>query len=79
MLCLAHENTDRSLGVRPHINLYGVRCTNIVLANSAHLIGQSVLVYINADDLRCVRAFLADGTELGVFGAQGACACCRTT
>jgi hypothetical protein len=27
---------------------------------------------MNADDLRCVRAFLADGTELGVLEAQGA-------
>lgn len=61
-----------ALGVRPHINLYGVRYSNIILANSAHLIGQSLLVYINADDLRCVRAFLADGTELGVLDAQGA-------
>jgi transposase InsO family protein len=59
-------------GVRPHINLHGVRYTNGVLATSAHLIGQHLLVYMNADDLRCVRAFLADGTELGVLEAQGA-------
>lgn len=61
-----------ALGVRPHINLYGVRYTNMVLASSAQLIGQSLRVYINADDLRCVRAFLADGSELGVLDAQGA-------
>ncbi|MEX3973795.1 helix-turn-helix domain-containing protein [Paraburkholderia caribensis] len=59
-------------GVRPHINLHGVRYTNSVLATSAHLIGQYLLIYLNADDLRCVRAFLADGTELGVLDAQGA-------
>ncbi|TCG03243.1 integrase [Paraburkholderia steynii] len=59
-------------GVRPHINLYRVRYTNAVLACSTHLIGQPLLVYMNADDLRCVRAFLADGTELGVLEAQGA-------
>jgi len=59
-------------GVRPHINLYRVRYTNPVLACSTHLIGQPLLVYMNADDLRCVRAFLADGTELGVLEAQGA-------
>ena len=59
-------------GVRPHINLFGVRYTNMVLASSAQLIGQSLQVYINADDLRSVRAFLADGSELGVLDAQGA-------
>ncbi|QBR04314.1 DDE-type integrase/transposase/recombinase [Paraburkholderia pallida] len=58
-------------GVRPHINLYRVRYTNPILACSTHLIGQPLLVYMNADDLRCVRAFLADGTELGVLEAQG--------
>ncbi|MGF6789746.1 integrase [Paraburkholderia sp. 35.1] len=61
-----------ALGVRPHINLFGVRYTNMVLASSAQLIGQSLRIYINADDLRCVRAFLADGSELGVLNAQGA-------
>jgi transposase InsO family protein len=61
-----------ALGVRPHINLFGVRYTNTVLASSAQLIGQSLRVYINADDLRCVRAFLADGSEIGVLDAQGA-------
>jgi hypothetical protein len=59
-------------GVRPHINLHGVRYTNGVLATSTHLIGRNLLVYMNADDLRCVRAFLPDGTELGVLEAQGA-------
>ncbi|PMS34975.1 integrase-like protein [Trinickia symbiotica] len=59
-------------GVRPHINLHGVRYTNGVLATSTHLIGQQLLIYMNADDLRCVRSFLADGTELGVLEAQGA-------
>ncbi|MBB3004007.1 transposase InsO family protein [Paraburkholderia tropica] len=59
-------------GIRPHVNLHGVRYTNSVLATSTHLIGQRLLVYMNADDLRCVRAFLPDGTELGVLDAQGA-------
>jgi putative transposase len=59
-------------GVRPHINLHGVRYTNLVLTNSPRLIGQHLLIYMNADDLRSVRAFLADGMELGVLKAQGA-------
>ncbi len=59
-------------GVRPHINLFGVRYPNRVLATSTHLIGQHLLIYMNADDLCSVRAFLADGMELGVLEAQGA-------
>ncbi|WP_224082783.1 transposase family protein [Cupriavidus laharis] len=59
-------------GVRPHINLYGVRYTSGVLARSTRLVGKEILVYLNADDLRCVRAFLPDGSELGVLDAQGA-------
>jgi putative transposase len=59
------------LGVRPHINLHGARYTNALLASSAHLIGRQLLVYINSDDLRTVRAFLLDGAELGVLEAQG--------
>lgn len=57
--------------VRPHINLNGARYTNRVLATSTHLIGQQLLVYMNTDNLRCVRAFLSDGAELGVLDVQG--------
>ncbi|MFP3558324.1 integrase [Paraburkholderia sp. SIMBA_049] len=77
-LCLMQSARRRRVrayleqGVRPHINLHGVRYTNRVLATSTHLIGQYLLIYMNADDLRSVRAFLADGTELGVLEAQGA-------
>lgn len=59
-------------GVRPHINLYRVRYTNRLLAASTHRIGQSLLIYLNADDLRSVRAFLADRIELGVLETPGA-------
>ncbi|MFM0085005.1 integrase [Paraburkholderia sediminicola] len=58
-------------GVRPHINLYKARYTNSVLAASARLIGQDLLIYMNANDLRSVRAFLSDGTELGELEVQG--------
>ena len=59
-------------GIRPHINLFQVRYTNAVLASSGVLLGKELRVYYNSDDLRTVRAFLADGTELGVLKAQGA-------
>ncbi len=59
-------------GVRPHINLHGVRYSNPVLATSTHLVGRRLQIYMNSEDLRGVRAFLPDGTELGVLTAQGA-------
>jgi transposase InsO family protein len=59
-------------GVRPHINLHGARYTSDVLACSTQFIGKRLLVYMNADDMRSVRAFLPDGTELGVLDVQGA-------
>ena len=59
-------------GVRPHINLHGARYTSAVLACSTQFIGKRLLVYMNADDMRSVRAFLPDGTELGVLDFQGA-------
>jgi hypothetical protein len=44
-----------------------VRYTNDALAASTQLVGRKLLLYLNADDLRSVRAFLPDGTELGVL------------
>ncbi|AGW90005.1 hypothetical protein N234_08180 [Ralstonia pickettii DTP0602] len=67
--CTVRAYLDR--GVRPHINLYGVRYTSSVLACSTDLIGKSLPIYLNADDLRCVRAFQPDGVELGLLEAQG--------
>jgi hypothetical protein len=59
-------------GTRPHINLFQVRYTSEVLAASGALLGRELRVYYNSDDLRSVRAFLADGSELGILKAQGA-------
>jgi transposase InsO family protein len=59
-------------GTRPHINLFQVRYTSEVLAASGALLGKELRVYYNSDDLRTVRAFLADGAELGILKAQGA-------
>lgn len=43
-----------------------------MLAASGALLGHNLRVYYNSDDMRTVRAFLANGTELGVLKAQGA-------
>jgi putative transposase len=59
-------------GTRPHINLFQVRYTSDVLAASSALLGKELRIYYNSDDLRTVRAFLADGSELGILKAQGA-------
>jgi len=59
-------------GTRPHINLFQVRYTSEALAASTSLLGQNLRIYYNSDDLRTVRAFLADGSELGILKAQGA-------
>jgi hypothetical protein len=59
-------------GVRPHINLFQVRYTSDILAASGALLGKELRIYYNSDDLRTLRAFLPDGTELGVLKAQGA-------
>lgn len=59
-------------GQRPHINFHGVRYTNPVLASTATFLGQELRLYYNSQDLRTVRAFAADGAEIGVLKAQGA-------
>lgn len=59
-------------GQRPHINFHGVRYTNAVLAGTAAFLGQQLRVYYNSQDLRTVRAFGADGVEIGSLKAQGA-------
>ena len=59
-------------GQRPHINFHGVRYTNAVLASTAAFLGQELRLYYNSQDLRTVRAFAADGAEIGVLKAQGA-------
>jgi hypothetical protein len=59
-------------GVRAHINFLGVRYTSWVLAATTLWIGKEVRIYYNSRDLRGVRAFLTDGTEIGELKAQGA-------
>jgi len=59
-------------GQRPHINFHGVRYTNPVLASTASFLGQTLRIYYNSQDLRTVRAFAGDGSEIGVLKAQGA-------
>jgi putative transposase len=56
-------------GLRPHINFSGVRYTSSVLATNAALIGRKLRIYYDVRDVRAVKAFFEDGTELGVLTA----------
>jgi hypothetical protein len=49
---------------------YFVRGTSRMLAASTHLIGEYLLVYMNADDLRSARTFVTSGEKLGVLEAS---------
>jgi hypothetical protein len=48
-----------------------VRYTNERLARTPELIGKRLRIYYDADDIRVLRAFLADGTEFGELKAGG--------
>jgi putative transposase len=58
-------------GDKPHISFYHVRYTSPRLARSPELIGQSLRIFYDADDIRILRAYRADGTELGELKAGG--------
>jgi hypothetical protein len=58
-------------GEKPHISFYHIRYTSHRLARSPDLIGKPLRIYYDADDIRVLRAFLADGTELGELKAGG--------
>lgn len=56
-------------GVRPHINFSNVRYTSKELAGSADLINKKIRIYYDVRDIRTLRAFFEDGTELGILTA----------
>ena len=56
-------------GVRPHINFSNVRYTNEILSGNAGLIGKKLRIYFDVRDIRVVKGFFEDGSELGVLTA----------
>lgn len=58
-------------GDKPHISFYHVRYTSDRLARAPELIGKRLRIYYDAEDVRVLRASLADGTELGELKAGG--------
>jgi putative transposase len=74
-ICLLQEarvvpiKGNLKIGVRPFVNFANVRYTNSVLASNALLIGKRLRIYYDVQDLRSIKAFFEDGTELGVLTA----------
>jgi hypothetical protein len=58
-------------GRRPHVTVEGVSYTNEQLAANPELIGSTLEVFINPDDLRTVSLYSPGGLSLGVARAQG--------
>jgi hypothetical protein len=56
-------------GIRPHINFCRVRYTSKELGSSPDLISKKLRIYFDVRDLRTVKAFFEDGTELGILTA----------
>jgi hypothetical protein len=56
-------------GIRPHINFSNVRYTSKELAGNAGLINKKIRIYYDVRDIRTVKAFFEDGTELGILTA----------
>jgi putative transposase len=56
-------------GVRPHINFSNVRYTSPLLASNPALVGKQLRIYFDVRDIRTVKAYFQDGTELGVLTA----------
>ncbi|WP_342529258.1 hypothetical protein MKY80_11535 [Lysinibacillus sp. FSL R5-0849] len=58
-------------GIRPYIYYEGVRYVNDLLVNTYSLVGKKLILAVNIDDIRFVKAYLEDGSELGNLTATG--------
>lgn len=61
----------RKSGRRPYVELDRVKYTSPILAQAAGLIGSKIVIEIDEDDYRQVRAYLGSGAELGFLRASG--------
>lgn len=55
----------------PYIEYEGVRYSNDVLRNMYGLVGRKLVIFVNREDLRRVKAFFDNGEELGDLIARG--------
>lgn len=58
-------------GRRPYIQLDRVHYTSPVLVELGNLIGEKLLIEIDEEDMRQVKAYLKNGAELGFLTAKG--------
>lgn len=58
-------------GRRPYLHYEGVDYRSDLLANSQHLVGETITILVNIDDIRNVKAYLSDGSEFGILTAKG--------
>lgn len=58
-------------GRRPYIIYEGVQYRNDVLSKMPDLIGQKLTLLVNINDLRSIKAYLSNGSELGMLTASG--------
>ncbi|GAB1154673.1 hypothetical protein YWY31_06980 [Paenibacillus illinoisensis] len=56
---------------KPYIQYEGVKYRSEKLANSAHLIKQELVLHVNVDDLRTLKAYHPNGSEFGYLTACG--------
>ncbi len=57
-------------GKRPYVNLLGVRYSSRLLQQATDLIGQSLRIHLDPQDLRVVHAYLPGGAEFGPLNAS---------
>lgn len=58
-------------GKRPYVTYKGVEYRNEILSQSPGLIGSELILEINPDDIRTVKAFFTTGEEFGLLTATG--------
>lgn len=74
-LCILQPSQLRNVmgslqrGVRPYINLYGVRYSSRQLQQATDLLGKQIRIYIDTQDLTVVHAYLTNGAEFGPLNA----------
>ncbi len=66
-----HIRGKLQTGRRPYLTYYGVEYRNDVLSEMFDFVGEELTLVINIEDLRLIKAYLPDGTELGLLTAKG--------
>jgi len=62
---------DSKTGKRPYIHYEGVDYKNDLLSEAFNLIGIKLRLVVNVEDVRYLRGYLPDGSEIGLLKAKG--------